>query len=354
MFDQLEENDHEQIAFFSDTPTGLKAIVAIHNTVLGPSMGGTRFWSYNNDQEAIVDVLRLSRGMTYKSSISGLNIGGGKAVIIGDPRKLKTPELLKKFGEFVEGLNGQYVTAEDVNMTEADMEHIGNGTQYVVGKSVEKGGNGDPSPVTAYTTYMGMKAGAKKAFGADSLEGKKILVQGAGHVGMYLIEHLKKEGAKVLVNDIFSEKVEAAVQQFGVEAVSSEGLFDHQIDIYSPCALGATVNDDTLAKLKCKVIAGAANNQLENEWIHGQKCKDLGIVYCPDFLINSGGIINVCAEFYKESKESAFKQAEYVYQATLDVFEKAEREGTSTHQAALNIAEERIKKAQITNKNVFS
>lgn len=342
MFSEILTNNHEQLSFFSDKETGLKAIVGIHNTVLGPSMGGTRMWPYTNEEEAIRDVLRLSRGMTYKSSISGLDIGGGKAVIVGDPVKLKTPKLLRKFGEFIEGLSGKYITAEDVNMSEADMEEISKSTKYVVGRSEKCGGNGDPSPVTAYTTYLGMKAAVNHIYGNDSLAGKKILVEGVGSVGMYLLEYLVKDGAKVFITDLFEDKIKLAVDKFGVSVADRNELYAMDMDIYAPCALGATINSKSLEQLKCKIIAGAANNQLENEDIHGPMCMKRGILYAPDFLINSGGIINVCAEYYGESKESAFKKAEYVYEAAKNIFVKSSTEGIPTQTAAMNIAQSRI------------
>lgn len=351
MFDGILKDNHEQLSFFSDKETGLKAIIGIHSTVLGPSMGGTRMWPYDNEEDAIRDVLRLSRGMTFKSAISGLNIGGGKAVIIGDPKIIKTPELLYKFGECVDSLSGKYITAEDVNMSEIDMEEISKTTKYVVGKSELLGGNGDPSPVTAYTTYLGMKAAVNHKYGSDSLTNKKILVEGVGHVGTYLVELLVKEGALVMVTDIFEDKINHAVHKFGVKAAPRENLFGQDFDIYAPCALGGSINDESLSLLKCQIIAGAANNQLEDEDIHAQACIDKGILYAPDFLINSGGIINVCAEYYNETKASAFKKAEYVYQAAKDIFIKSEKEGLSTQAAAMKIAQERIESVASTKKN---
>src|ERR1700752_1001437 len=262
---QMMINNHEQILFCNDNATGLKAIIAIHNTVLGPSLGGTRFWNYNNEMEALTDVLRLSRGMTYKSSVAGLNLGGGKAVIIGDPKKIKNEALLRRFGKFINTLGGKYITAEDVGVNTRDMEIIHNETEFVAGLPVSMGGGGDPSPVTAYGVYMSMKASAKEVFGNDSLAGKKVLVQGLGNVGMHLVEHLAKEKAILSVYDISEERVKIAVEKHGAKAVSPDKMFDLDIDIYAPCALGATVNDNTLAKLICIMICGAANNQLSDE-----------------------------------------------------------------------------------------
>ena len=259
---QMSLHNHEQILFCNDNATGLKAIIAIHNTVLGPSLGGTRMWNYNNEMEALNDVLRLSRGMTYKSSVAGLNLGGGKAVIMGDPKKIKNEALLRRFGKFVNSLGGKYITAEDVAMTSRDMEIIKMETDFVSGLPENMGGSGDPSPVTAYGVYVSMKASAKEVWGNDSLSGKRVLVQGIGHVGEVLVGHLTKEGAKVYINDISDERLKAAATKYFAEVVSADKMFDLDIDIYAPCALGATVNDDTLGRLKCKIICGAANNQL--------------------------------------------------------------------------------------------
>nr|MBP9070438.1 Glu/Leu/Phe/Val dehydrogenase [Bacteroidia bacterium] len=258
---QMMLNNHEQVVFCNDNATGLKAIIAIHNTVLGPSLGGTRMWNYNNEMEALNDVLRLSRGMTYKSSVAGLNLGGGKAVIIGDAKKVKSEALLRRFGKFVNSLGGKYITAEDVAMSSRDMEIIHMETDHVSGLPENMGGSGDPSPVTAYGVYVSMKASARETWGSDSLSGKKVLVQGIGHVGEVLVSHLTKDGAKVYINDISEERIKAVADKYKAEFIAADKMFDLDIDIYAPCALGATVNDDTLAKLKCKIICGAANNQ---------------------------------------------------------------------------------------------
>ncbi|MEM9022325.1 MAG: Glu/Leu/Phe/Val dehydrogenase dimerization domain-containing protein, partial [Bacteroidota bacterium] len=287
---------HEQILFCQDEATGLKAIIAVHNTVLGPALGGTRMWPYDNEQEALRDVLRLSRGMTYKAAISGLNLGGGKAVIIGDSRTDKTEASMRRFGRFVDSLGGKYITAEDVGMTTRDMEYIHMETDHVAGLPESMGGGGDPSPVTAYGVYMGMKASAKEAFGTDSLEGRKVVVQGVGHVGTNLVELLVKEKAQVYISDIFEDKVQAVAHEYKVNVVPNDQVYDIDMDIYAPCALGATVNSATLQRLKCRVIAGAANNQLENEEVHGAALSEMGIIYAPDFLINAGGLINCYSE----------------------------------------------------------
>ena len=268
LFKTLEKTDHEQVVFCQDKATGLKAIIAVHNTVLGPGLGGTRMWSYATEAEAVTDALRLSRGMTYKASVAGLNLGGAKAVIIGDANTQKSEALMRKFGRFVENLNGKYITAEDVGTTTRDMEYVAMETKHVVGLPEIMGGGGDPSPVTAYGTYMGMKAAAKRAYGSDSLNGKTIAVQGIGKVGMHLCEYIYQEGGKLYVTDINQEALDYAVINYGAIAVSMDEIFDLDMDIFAPCAMGAVINDDTIDRLKCSVVAGAANNQLKDEVKH--------------------------------------------------------------------------------------
>jgi leucine dehydrogenase len=343
VFIQLAQYEHEQVVFCQDKQAGLKAIIAIHNTVLGPAAGGTRMWAYNNEADALHDVLRLSRGMTFKNAISGLNLGGGKAVIIGDARSQKTETLFRSFGKFVESLNGKYITAEDVGISTADIEYIAMQTQHVAGKPEYMGGSGDPSPVTAYGVYMGMKAAAKKAYGTDSLQGKRILVQGVGHVGSYLVGHLVKENTKVFISDFYEDRAKEVAQKYKVEVIDKESVYDLDVDIYSPCALGATLNDNTLPKLKCSIVAGAANNQLEDEKRHGDMCKERNILYAPDFLINAGGIINVYYEIVGNyNRERVTKHAERIYDYTQNIFATAEADNINTHQAALQLALKRI------------
>ena len=342
IFGSLLDFGHEQVVFCNDKATGLKAIIAIHNTVLGPALGGTRMWNYASEQEALTDVLRLSRGMTFKAAISGLNLGGGKAVIIGDP-KLKNEAFLRRFGKFVNSLSGKYITAEDVNMKTADMEYIYMETPYVTGLPESMGGGGDPSPVTAFGVYMGMKATAKKVFGKDSLEGRTIAVQGIGQVGMHLVEHLVSENARVFVTDLFADKVKRIAQQFPVTAVAQDEIFDVDCDIYAPCALGATVNDDTIGRLKCSIIAGAANNQLKDEVRHGYMLADRSITFAPDFLINAGGLINVYHEHLGNyNRKRVMEQAEKIYDTCLNILNFADDEKLSMQEAAIRLAENRI------------
>ena len=349
VFGQLSFNDHEQIVFCNDKDTGLKAIIGIHNSVMGPALGGTRMFNYANEWEALNDVLRLSRGMTYKAAITGLNIGGGKAVIIGDAKTQKTPELMRKFGEFVHSLSGRYITAEDVGMETSDMDLVRDVTPYVTGISEERGGSGNPSPVTAFGVYMGMKAAAKQQFGSDKLEGKKVLVQGIGHVGETLVEYLTKEGAQVFIADINEEKLYQVASKYNAQVFTGDDLYSADVDIYAPCAMGATINDATVNKIKAKVIAGAANNQLANENTHGLILQERGILYAPDFLINAGGIINVYAELEHYDKAEIMRKTENIYNTTLEIFEYAIANGITTHQAALTIAQNRIDLRKIEN-----
>jgi leucine dehydrogenase len=336
---QMSKMGHEQILFCNDEATGLKAIIAVHNTVLGPALGGTRMWMYNNEAEALNDVLRLSRGMTYKNSISGLNLGGGKAVIIGDARSMKSEALFRRFGKFVNSLAGKYITAEDVGINPQDMNWVSMETKHVVGLP---GKSGDPSPVTAYGTYMGMKACAKQQFGSDSLEGKVVAVQGVGHVGEYLVKHLTNEGAKVFITDIHEETLKRVSSTYGATVVSPDEIYDIPMDIYAPCALGATVNDDTLSRLSCSIIAGAANNQLKEEAKHGVEVMKKGIIYAPDFTINAGGVINCFSEVQGLSSEWALQKAEDIYQTIFNIVKRSADENIPTYQIANKMAEERI------------
>ena len=342
VFGQLSFDNHEQIVFCNDKDTGLKAIIGIHNSVMGPALGGTRMWKYANEWEALNDVLRLSRGMTYKSAITGLNLGGGKAVIIGDSKTEKTPELMRKFAEYVHSLSGKYITAEDVGMETKDMDLVRDVTPYVTGISEERGGSGNPSPVTAYGVYMGMKAAAKYQFGSDALDGKKVLVQGIGHVGETLVDYLTKEGALVTISDINETRLNEVGAKYGAKIFIGDDLYAANVDIYAPCALGATINDDTVYRIQAKVIAGAANNQLANENIHGPILKERGIIYAPDFLINAGGIINVYAEIANYDKAESMRRTENIYNTTLEIFDFADKNNLTPQKAAMAIAENRI------------
>lgn len=343
LFGKLADMEHEQLVFCSRPEVGLKAIIAIHNTTLGPALGGTRMWHYKTEQDAIKDALRLSRGMTYKAAISGLNLGGGKAVIIGDSRKDKTESLFRAFGRFVDGLAGRYITAEDVGMTEREMNWIYSETKYVTGISKSLGGSGNPSPVTAYGVYMGMKAAAQQAYGSDSLENKRIGIQGAGSVATHLARYLRNEEARLFVTDIFEEKAEQLAQETGAEVIRPDEIYTLDLHIFSPCALGAVVNDDTINHLSCDIIAGGANNILENEIRHSHMLQDRNILYAPDYVINAGGIINVASELQGYNEQLAMEKTAEIYDTLLNVFKYADRHQMTTIEAANCLAEKRIK-----------
>lgn len=347
----MEEHDHEEVLFCFDRATGLRAIIAVHDTTLGPALGGTRMWQYASEQEALTDVLRLSRGMTYKSALAGLDLGGGKAVIIGNSRTDKSTALFERFGQFVDSLNGRYITAEDVGINTQDIKTVRSRTKHAAGLPEADGGSGDPSPVTAYGVYMGMKAAAKHAYGTDDLNGRKVAVQGAGHVGAHLVSLLVKEGAKVMLTDIHDDKLQAIKAQHGtVDLIAPDAIYDVDMDIYSPCALGATVNDETLKRLKCSVIAGAANNQLANEQVHGKAVMEKGILYAPDFLINAGGIINCFSELHGYDREKALAQTRGIYDTALACFKRSATENIPTYKAANERAEQRIREARAAGK----
>ncbi|HKK24462.1 MAG TPA: Glu/Leu/Phe/Val dehydrogenase [Gracilimonas sp.] len=342
IFDELSNKEHEQVVMCSDPDTGLRAIIAIHNTTLGPALGGTRMWNYKNEEEALRDVLRLSRGMTYKSAISGLNLGGGKAIIIGDARTDKTEALFRAFGRFVDGLGGRYITAEDVGMTEKEMEWIYSETKYVTGIPKALGGSGNPSPVTAYGVYMGAKACAKKAYGSDSLEGKKIALQGAGNVASFFAKHAAKEGAKLYISDIYDEKAKELANEVDGELVEPDDIYGLDVDIFTPCALGGVINDDTMNQFKCDIIAGGANNVLDEEDKHGQMLLEKGIIYAPDYVINAGGIINIASELEGYNEERALNNAGNIYNTITDILNYSEEHNMPAHKASNALAEKRI------------
>jgi leucine dehydrogenase len=338
LFSLIGEHDHEQVVFCHEPSCGYKGIIAIHNTVLGPALGGTRFWNYADDGEAFIDALRLSRGMTYKAAVAGLNLGGGKSVIIGDPRTTRREEIFRAHGRFVETLKGRYITAEDVGTSVDDMEFVAMETEHVTGRANL---SGDPSPVTAYGVYRGIKAAAQAKYGSDSLAGKTVTVQGVGHVGYYLCQNLAAEGAKLVVTDIDAERVERVVREFGAQAVGPNDIYGVKADIYAPSALGATINDQTIPQLKVDIVAGAANNVLAEER-HGDTLHQKGILYAPDYVINAGGLINVYGELHGWTKERAMRKAGDIYATMLQIFEVAEAEGMPTYRAADRVAERRI------------
>lgn len=334
-------DDHEQIVFCSDPRSGLKAIICIHDTSLGPAVGGCRMWEYNTDEGALVDALRLSRGMSYKNAMAGLKMGGGKSVIIGNAKSHKSEALFRTFGRYIESLSGRYITAEDVGITPEDMAIVNKETNYVVGL---EGKSGDPSPVTAYGVYIGMKSAVKHRLGTDSLDGIKVAVQGAGHVGHYLCQHLVEEGAKIFITDINKESVDKVVADCGATPVDINDIYGLDVDVYAPCALGATVNDDTIPRLKASVIAGCANNVLAEDR-HGEELRKRGILYAPDYVINAGGIINVSFE-ENYNKDVAIKKVDEIYGTLTEIFEKAEAEDKTTNIVADELARKRIADAR--------
>lgn len=345
MFDQLAEMGHERVLFCSNPDVGLRAIIAVHSTVLGPGLGGLRMWPFKDFDEALTDVLRLSRGMTYKAAAAGLNLGGGKAVILGDPKTEKSEALFRSFGRYVESLNGLYITAEDVGTDMEDMETILTETRWVTGVSPAHGGSGDPSPVTAYGVLQGMKAAAKWRFDSSSLEGRVVAIQGLGSVGYYLAKYLKERGASIIGADIDAESVDRAEAELGVKIVKPDAITGVDCDIFAPCALGATLNPETIPNLQCGIIAGAANNQLGHMQRDGEALHERGILYAPDFVINAGGLINVYNELSGDyNQDRALRMTRGIYLNLMRVFEISKQESVPTNVAADQMAEERIAK----------
>ena len=344
VFDLMTPYGYEEVAFCHDRSTGLRAIIAVHNTQLGPGLGGTRFWPYASEEEALVDVIRLARAMTYKNAGAGLNVGGGKAVIIGDPVQLRSEAFFRAYGRFVHSLNGRYITTTDVGTITADLDIIREETPYVTGCSPAFGGGGDTSVLTGVTVYLGMKAAAKHVFGSDSLSGRRIALQGAGKVGYYLMKNLVKEGPEILVTDMNPAMVERAVKEFGAKPVGGDEIIDLDCDIFSPCALGAVLNDETIPRLKAKVVCGGANNQFLDEEKHSAALQQRGILHAPDFIVNSGGVINAAEELdaggYHEDRAAA--RAQRVFDTTERVFSMAKEQGITPLAAANRYAEERM------------
>ncbi len=341
LLNEMGRYGHEQVAMHCDPDAGLKAIIAVHDTTLGPSCGGTRIWPYATEDEALNDALRLSRAMTYKSAVAGLPLGGGKAVIIADSRKGKTEAMLRSFGRFVDTLGGRYLTTTDVGSTGLDLEYIRQETRHVVGLSTSAGGSGDTSIMTGLGVYMGMKACAKSVWGCDSLAGRRVAMQGFGKVASNTARHLLKENATVTACDVYPGAVESA-KSMGVEVTTPEDIYDVDCDIFSPNALGGVINGGTIPRLRCQIVAGGANNQLLTD-ADGGELQRRGILYAPDYVINAGGIINVEAELGgKYSPERAREKTERIYDIMAQVIEVSNREEITTGQAADRIAEERI------------
>lgn len=348
----MEEFDHEQVVFFQDKGTGLKAIVAIHNTTLGPALGGTRMWPYATEEDALRDVLRLSRGMTHKAAAAGLNLGGGKAVIIGDPKKDKSQSFFRMFGRFINTLGGRYITAEDVGIDVNDAEYMYMETDYVVGIESNHGGSGNPAPFTALGVYQGILACMKKKLGHEELAGIRVNIQGSGAVGSHLAELLVKSGAKVTIADIDKERVESLAKRLELDVADPQKIVTMPCDVFAPCALGAVINDRTIDELKCQIVAGAANNQLEHD-SHAELLGKKGILYAPDYVINAGGLINVYQELEGYSPERAERMTRGIYYNLMRVFEISENQNISTRDAADYLVKRRLDKIGRAN-NVYS
>lgn len=343
VFNSVEFDDHETVLFYKDQATGLKAILAIHDTTLGPALGGTRMWDYRNEEEALTDVLRLSRGMTYKSALAGLNLGGGKSVIIGNSRTDKSKELFLAFGKAVDRLNGNYIAAEDVGTTVPDLEIARQSTPHIAG--ISEGGAGDPSPATSWGVFNGLLAAAQYRLKVENLQGLTVGVQGLGNVGYGLCQHLKEAGAELVVADIYEDSVRRAVDELGARAVEPNEILSQEVDILAPCALGAILNDETIPELKTKVIAGAANNQLAEER-HGKVLLDANILYAPDYAINAGGIILISHEGPRFNRDVAMAEVAQIHGRMLKIFEKSEAAGKPTQAIADEMARERIASAK--------
>jgi leucine dehydrogenase len=338
LFETIVDMGHEQLVLCQDSASGYRGIIAIHSTVLGPALGGTRFWNYASDEEAIVDALRLARGMTYKNAVAGLNLGGGKSVIIGDNRTPNREMIFRAHGRFVESLGGRYVTAEDVGTSTSDMDYVHMETDYVSGLA---GRSGDPSPVTAHGVFRAIEASAKQRWGSDDLTHRTVAIQGCGHVGYFLSKELHERGAKLVVTDIDPDRVKRVVNEFGARSVGADEIYGVQADIFAPCALGAIINDKTIPQLKVEVVAGAANNQLLEER-HGDELERRNILYAPDYVANAGGVINVYSEIAGWSSTRAFRKADEIYDTILKVFDIAAHEHIPTYLAADRLAEQRI------------
>lgn len=352
VFKGMEEFDHEQVVFFQDKETGLKAIVAIHNTTLGPALGGTRMWPYASEEDAVRDALRLSRGMTYKAAVSGLNLGGGKAVIIGDPKKDKSQSLFRVYGRFLNTLGGRYITAEDVGIDVNDIEYMYLETDYVVGIESSHGGSGDPSPYTALGVFQGIRACMQKRYAHEDLKGMRVNVQGIGAVGSKLAKLLVDAGAKVTIADIDVERTERVAKEIGATMADVKEIVTMPCDIFAPCALGAVINDATVELLQCQIVAGAANNQLEHAG-NADTLRRRGILYAPDYVINAGGLMNVYLELEGYSQERAERMTRNIYYNILRVFEISDKKDISTSKAADYLVERRLSKISRAN-NVFS
>ena len=341
LFSDMAELEHEQLVFCRNDDVGLRAIIAVHSTALGPALGGCRLYNYANEGDAVRDVLRLSRGMTYKAAVAGLDLGGGKAVIIGDP-SIKSEELFRAFGRFVESLNGRYITAEDMNTTVEDMNRIRRETRHVTGAATYAGGSGDPSPVTAWGVFHGIRACLEVVYGTPDVTGRTIAVQGLGAVGIHLARFLHEAGGRLLVTDISERKLTRAVQEFGATVVDGDDFYGLECDVLAPCAIGGIINAATIPRIRAPIIAGAANNQLDDEERDGSLLEQAGIVFAPDYVINAGGLINVAAELHQLPAEKAMNDAASIFDTVKRIINLSRAGGITTTAASNQVAEERI------------
>jgi len=350
IIDYMQRYEHEQVVYCCDNGVGLKAIIAIHDTTLGPALGGARMWPYKSEKEAVRDVLRLARAMTYKSSAAGLNFGGGKAAIIADPARDKNAALFRSLGRFIEALNGRYITTEDVGTSVRDMQHIREETAHVTGLPLSWGSSGDPSPLTGFGVYQAIKSCVKEVSGSDSLQGRTVAIQGLGKVGSHLAQHLLDEGVNMVVTDVNPEAARKAREEFGAKVVSPDEIYDVDCDIFSPCALGGVLNRQTVPRLKCQIVAGGANNQLEADE-DADLLQERGILYAPDFIVNAGGVINLSMEYgMKYDPELAKARVAEIYHTMEKVLSLAKSERTTTARAADRLAWERIEEARKVRK----
>jgi leucine dehydrogenase len=346
VFQHDDFDSHEQVAFFKDDETGLRAIIAVHNTNLGPALGGVRMWPYASDQEAVCDVLRLSRGMTYKSALAGLPFGGGKSVIIGDPRRDKSDALMRAMGRCVAKLGGRYIAAEDSGTNVDDIQQMATQTDHVAGvvsKSTTGGDvrSGDPSPATARGVFVGVVAAVHHKLGRDDIEGVKVAVQGVGNVGRRLVEYLHESGARCWVSDIHAERVQQVADETGATAVAAQDVMGLDVDVFAPCALGAVLNSETIPKLQARIVAGAANNQLEQS-VHGEALMREGILYAPDYVINAGGVIDVAFERTGYDLDKVVAKVNGIAASLTEIFERSDSEQRPTSEVADALARERF------------
>ena len=341
VFEEVAVEGHEQILFGYDKVSGLKTIIAIHSTALGPALGGTRFYPYKTEEAALEDVLRLSKGMTYKAAAAGLDLGGGKAVIMGDPREDKSERLFRAYGRVVDSLQGRYITAEDVGTTTTDMDMVRRETQWALGNSVGLGGSGDPSPVTARGLIAAARAVAQRLWGNPDLTGRRFAIQGVGKVGSAFAQLLTEERAEVIVSDAYESAVEAAVENYGAKPVDPDEIYRVACDFFSPCALGGVLNEETISELNCQAVVGSANNQLATDE-DAERLAERDILYAPDFVVNAGGLINVYDELHGYSRSRALYRVDAIFTATQEILKTADELGVNPNQAAMTVAERRI------------